>query len=118
MAEETKLTSETRPDGLMVVTFEGDLDSMGTHTIEDGFAKIVKDRNSRVLVDLSGVNFISSAGMAMLLVRGKMLRQGGGNMFLAGPNTRVTEVLAMAGFNELFDIYESQDAALESLEAG
>lgn len=116
MNDSTQITNEERPSGVTVVTINGDLDSLGTHTVEPEFSRAIRDRNSRILVDLTAVSFISSAGMAMLLVKGKMLRQGGGAMVLSGANERVIEVLSMAGFNELFDIYATRDEALAALE--
>lgn len=113
---ETSLSIERRPSGVLLMSVEGDLDSLGTHHVEPEFSAAIPDRNSRVVVDLAGVSFISSAGMAMLLVKGKMLRQGGGTLVIANANERVVEVLGMAGFNELFDIYASTDEALSALE--
>jgi anti-anti-sigma factor len=52
----------------------------------------------------------------MLLVRGKKIRQRGGSLLLAGASTRVLEVLSLAGFHELFNIYPTVDEAVASLE--
>jgi anti-anti-sigma factor len=117
MKNPTTLTIEDRPGNLKIIHIHGDLDSMGTHMVEDAFSAAITDRTGQVIVDLSHVNFISSAGMAMLLVKGKMLRQGGGNLFLAAASTRVLEVLALAGFQELFDVYPTLERALAALES-
>jgi anti-anti-sigma regulatory factor len=52
----------------------------------------------------------------MVLVKGKILRRGGGTLAIAGSSKRIHEVLAMAGFQELFDIYATADEALAALE--
>lgn len=114
--EPTTITVEDRPTGLKVVHFHGDLDSLGTQIVQDSFSVAITDRGCRVIVDLTGTSFISSAGMAMLLVKGKMLRQGGGDFFLVAANERVHEVLALAGFHELFSIYPTLDEALAAVE--
>lgn len=116
MNEPTTLTVEDRPSGLKVLYIHGDLDSMGTQMIQDAFSAAITDRNAHILVDLSDTKFISSAGMAMLLVKGKMLRQWGGNFYIAATGARVYEVLALAGFHELFSVYRSLDEALAALE--
>lgn len=115
MNEPTTLSTEEHAGGLKVIRFSGDLDSMGTHMVENRFKSALGQQDQRVVVDMSQVGFISSAGMAMLLVRGKRLRQHGGQLLIAGANTRVLEVLSLAGFNELFDVYATLDEALESL---
>ncbi|NDJ54692.1 MAG: STAS domain-containing protein [Chloroflexi bacterium] len=117
MNETTFMSVDDRPSGIKVITIAGDLDSMGTQTIQDSFAHAVPDRRSSVVVDLNQVDFISSAGMAMLLVKGKMLRQGGGDFFIAGVNDRVFEVLSLAGFQDLFNIYPTLEEALKALES-
>lgn len=114
MNEPTTLSTEKYAGGLKVIRFSGDLDSMGTHMVENRFEIAVGQQNGHIIVDMSQVGFISSAGMAMLLVRGKRLRQNGGQLMIAGANTRVLEVLSLAGFNELFDVYSTLDDALES----
>lgn len=116
MQDKTSLTIDSRPDGVTIVHMVGDLDSMGTHMIQKTFETALLERGLQVIVDLSEVEFISSAGMAMLLVRGKSLRQGGGRLAIASANQRVMEVLTLAGFHELFEVYPTVDAALEKLE--
>lgn len=117
MNEPTTLTTEERPSGIKVIHFHGDLDSMGTRMVEDSFSSAINDRNSRVIIELGDVNFISSAGLAMLLVRGKMLREGGGNLNIASASERVHEVLMLAGFHDLFGIYPTLEEALSAVES-
>lgn len=115
MNEPTTLTTEDRPGGVRIVRFQGDLDSMGTRMIEDAFATALGDRSRQVIVELGGVSFISSAGLAMLLVRGKMLREGGGKLIISSASKRVHEVLTLAGFQDLFSIYSTLDEALQAV---
>lgn len=116
MNEPTTLTTEERPSGVKIIRIHGDLDSMGTHMVEKHFETALDGPARRVVVDMDGVNFISSAGMAMLLVKGKNLRQQNGQLVIANASERVREVLSLAGFNELFDIYPTVDAAVNALE--
>jgi anti-anti-sigma factor len=116
MNETTTLSTEERPSGIKVIRFHGDLDSMGTRMVEEAFSKAIVDRSSHIIVDLGEVAFVSSAGLAMLLVKGKMLRKGGGNLAIASASNRVHEVLMLAGFQDLFSIYPTLDEALSSLE--
>lgn len=113
----TTLTIEERSGGLMVARFVGDLDSAGTRTIQDAFTAMLASPGTHVVVDLSRVSFMSSAGVAMLLVKGKQLRQAGGRLCIAAPTPRVAEVLALAGLHELFDIYPTLESACTALEA-
>lgn len=116
MNEPTTLTTEVRPSGLKIVHIDGDLDSMGTHMVERKFDAALDGDSKRIIVDMDAVSFISSAGMAMLLVRGKRLRQQDGQLVIANASSRVLEVLALAGFNELFSVYPTIEDAVEALE--
>jgi anti-sigma B factor antagonist len=116
MNEPTTLTVKDRPSGLRVIHIHGDLDSMGSRMIEGSFSDAIDDRSMRVIVEVGEVTFISSAGLAMLLVKGKALREGGGNLSIASASDRVHEVLMLAGFQDLFGIYPTLDEALAALE--
>jgi anti-sigma B factor antagonist len=116
MYPQTTLETENRASGIKVIHIQGDLDSMGTHKIGAVLTSAIESHRGDVIVNLRQVGFISSAGMAMLLVKGKMLRSGGGRLVIAAPTQRVLEVLSLAGFHELFEVYATLDDALAALE--
>ncbi len=115
--ERTTLTSKDVSNKLRIVQFHGDLDSVGTRMIDEQFTAATGDRTGHLIVDLADVQFISSAGLAMLLVKGKMLSRSGGKLSVAGASKRVAEVLSMAGFHELFEIYPTVEAAVAARES-
>ncbi len=115
MSEATTLSVEEHPNGVKVIHIRGDLDSLGARTIEEPLAAALPPAPLRVLVDLSRVRFISSAGLALLLVQAKALRRHGGSMSLAAPTVHVMEVLSLAGFHELLDIYPTLEEGLAAL---
>ncbi len=116
MNQPTTLSIEERPSHLKIIRIQGDLDTVGVKMVEEAFTKATDERSEKALVDLTQVSFISSAGLAMLLVKGKVLRRGGGRLAIAGATKRVQEVLSMAGFNELFDMYPTPADAVTALE--
>jgi len=110
--EPTTISLEDRTEKLRIVHFHGDLDSVGVRMVDEPFTAATGDRTGHLIVNLADVQFISSAGLAMLLVKGKMLNRSGGRLSVAGASKRVLEVLAMAGFEELFDIFATVDDAI------
>lgn len=116
MNQPTTLTVEDRGRNIRVVHFHGDLDSVGVRMVEDAFATAVSGRDQRAVIDLSNVTFISTSGLAMILLKGKTLRRSGGSMVIAGASKRIQEVLSMAGFQELFDMYATPGDAVAALE--
>jgi anti-anti-sigma factor len=110
------LTHEVRDSGVIVIAIEGTLDALGAQEIDEDFTQAITQRAARVVIDLSEVDYMSSSGLAMLLVRGRALRESGGDLAVAAPSPRVVEVFAMAGFHEVFGIYDTVGEALASLE--
>lgn len=69
-----------------------------------------------LVVDLSQCTYLSSSGLRVLLVVAKELRDRGGNVLLCSPQANVTRVLRIAGFTEIFPLFETREAALNALE--
>lgn len=87
--------------------------------VEAGFTELLVDQNLRfIVVELSEVRFISSAGLRILLSEEKALNQRGGFLVITDPSPAVLEVLEMAGLFELFQSAESVDDALALIAGG
>lgn len=73
------------------------------------------DKGSRnLVVDLAGVEYMSSAGLRELVSALKRVKSHGGDVRIAAPSDRVSEVLALAGLDAIFDVYGDQVAAVGS----
>lgn len=57
-----------------------------------------------VTLDLSGVEYISSAGLGVLLKTQKRLMGGGGKLRLSGVNAHLRDIFVYSGFDQLFEI--------------
>lgn len=66
-------------------------------------------------MDLSGVEYISSAGLRSLLVLGKRIKAKGGTLLLVGLQGMVKEVFDISGFAALFPVHASHEEALEAI---
>ena len=67
------------------------------------------------LIDLSGVDYISSAGLRVLLVLAKKVQQQKGKVALGGLVANVREVFAVSGFDSIFAIEPDTDAAIAAV---
>lgn len=105
-------------DTALILCPEGRID----HTHADAF-KLALDphlsactRDGTMLVlDLSGVTFISSIGLRALMIAIKQVKAQGGRMVLAELTPMVLEVFKISRFDLLFDIYPDRAAALAAL---
>jgi anti-anti-sigma factor len=100
-----------------LVSIVGRLDKHGAQTIEPGFAALTAYRGWRAIIDLSGVPFLSSYGLRMLLSNGKVLQRNGGEMHLAGASKSVREVLRLTGFEDILPTHDDLEMAVKALKS-
>ena len=67
-----------------------------------------------MILELSGVQFMSSAGLRGLVSSLKACKSGGGALVLADPSSRVVEVMQLAGLTSLFALFDNVTAAVGS----
>lgn len=79
----------------------GALDSGSSPELERLLTDALKDGTTRLIFDFSRLDYISSAGLRVVLLAGKRLR-GSGKVALAGMNDMVRDVFSMSGFLTLF----------------
>lgn len=106
---ELNITSREHP-GHSIVTASGEIDLYTAPALQAEFTAIAS--GSRVIVDLSGVEFCDSTGMNVLLSAMKRSREGGGSFELAGPRPAVRKVLQVTGLDEVFVVHDSVHTAV------
>ncbi len=98
---------------VVVVSIEGDLDAQSGTELTLFFTDQMA--NSKNLVaDFSKVEFISSAGLRVLLATVKDTRQQGGDLRLAATQDNVKKVLTISGFTRILKIFPDVDNAITS----
>ena len=105
-----------RADDLVTVAaLIGRLDLHGEHEITKAFKKDVIDRGKPVVIELSGVVFMSSVGIEMLILAAKELEEKGVRMVIAAPMNMVEKILRRTGVEEIIPIAPDTEAALSLL---
>lgn len=74
---------------------------------------LVEAGNSRIVVDLSGTEFIDSSGLGALISGLKAARQAGGDLRIAAPTRQVSTVLDLTNLNRVLRSHESADGAFD-----
>lgn len=95
--------------GLIRAAVAGRLDAAGVESAQDDFQAQVVDPGLPAMVDLSGVEFMASMGIAMLVRAAKRLDKAGAVLVLHSAPPMVAEVMAMAGLDRLVSV--APDAA-------
>jgi len=105
------MTQETVDGNLIRIALDGRLDLQGTQQVEQQFSYRTTTAPGRFAVDLSGVTFIASIGIRMLLTAARAQAQRGGKMVLISPAGMSRKVLETAGVDQLVPIVPDLDAA-------
>ena len=97
-----------------VVSVTGRIDSATARDFETELNDHTSKGKNNIVLDLGAVDFISSAGLRVLVTTRKAVRSAGGNLVLANSSERVKETLEIAGLDVLFDEFEDREAAVAS----
>ena len=97
-----------------LITVTGRIDSSNASELEDAFSNFADDGRYQLVVDLSGIEYMSSAGLRALVAALRENKKHGGDLRIANPSERMTEVLDLAGLNTVFSVYEDSTSAVGS----
>ena len=97
---------------MLVATLTGRLDIAGAAEIETAFGEAAREARV-VVVDLSGVSFLASIGIRLLLANAKALSRRDGHMILYGCDVQVEKVLRSTGVDQLIAIVATREDALK-----
>ncbi len=105
-------------DGIWVVMPSGRLDSNAARLLEATLNTQFDESRTRLIIDMSGVVYISSSGLKVLVAAWRKAQKLGGGLLLAGVSVRVREILEISGFDALFTITSSVDEAIANIKSG
>ena len=106
---EIKVTQEKQ---LAIVAITGSVDSLTSGEVTRSLSQQIEAGKKRVIVDLSQVDFLGSAGLRVILAGLKESRQQGGDLSLAGAQPGVEKILKMSGFTNILKAYATVKEAI------
>ena len=104
--------SESKQHDVVIVRVKGRLDASNAGVLEDKLLALIGAGTQRLVVDCEPLEYISSAGLRVLLVAAKRLRGADGEIGLAALREPIKEVFDIAGFSSIFRVHDSVDAAV------
>ncbi|MFN0097044.1 MAG: STAS domain-containing protein [Gemmatimonadaceae bacterium] len=103
----------TRAHGdVLIAAISGSLDSMTSPHAQKALDALVAQGAKKVAVDCASLDYISSAGLRVLLGLAKQLGAKGGALRTFGLNHTVKEVFEISGFSTIFRVFPSESDAL------
>jgi len=97
-----------------VISVSGRVDSTTAPEFENALKGALDSGRHHIVLDLSDVDYMSSAGLRAMVSALKSARHHNGDLRLANPSPRVAEVLQLAGLTTIFEVFPSQVDAVGS----
>ena len=97
-----------------VVQPKGPVDSVTAPELEAALGRLTHAGKHNLVLDFSQVEYLSSAGLRVLVATLKAARQSGGELCLACPSPRIVDALRLVGVDALLTAYDSREAAIGS----
>jgi anti-sigma B factor antagonist/stage II sporulation protein AA (anti-sigma F factor antagonist) len=109
---------EEKSGEVLILRLKGRLDALSTPDAEKKVFAYINHGQHKLLLDFSGVDYISSAGMRMLLATTKKLKILSGQLVLCSITTNVMDVFKISGFDHVLELSKSEEEALRRLGTG
>ena len=100
------------PDSPRVLPLKGEIDLHVSPGVESSLVSMIAKHPEHIVVDLSGVTFIDSSGLAVLIKAMQDVKEYGGKFALAGINNNVRSIFEMARLDQVFLIDPRDDELL------
>jgi len=100
---------------VVVLALQGRLDTLAAPALDAEVERSLQAGEKLFLLDLSGLEYISSAGLRSLLMLAKRLDACAGKLVLCGLEEMISEVFQVAGFESLFNIHRDRETGLADL---
>ncbi|MFA5116465.1 MAG: STAS domain-containing protein [Candidatus Omnitrophota bacterium] len=104
--------STIQRDGVTVIGLPCNLDGTTSNEAQEKIMPLLV-KECCVVLDLGQCDYISSAGLRVLLMMAKSLGASGGKLGLCGVSSEIRDIMDMTGFLDFFKIYDTVDGAVE-----
>ena len=102
-------------DGIVIIEPRGRIDSNTAKSFEEVILAAIVPQAPAMVVDCTQLEYVSSAGLRVLLMAAKRIKAAKGRLALCGLKPHVQEVFDVSGFSTIFAIQAGRDAALATV---
>lgn len=106
-------TAFTTINNCLVVVPKTRLDTNSSPEVTEHLTEKIEGGEHKVIFDFSETDYVSSAGLRVILVVAKLLKPAGGKMALCNANDQLLEVLEISGFHTVVKYFDNLEAATE-----
>lgn len=98
----------------IMVSIEGRIIYETEKDFKETISGLLKNDKNRIVLDCSGLSYINSAGLGVLINLLKSSKAQGGDIRLAGLNPDIRELFEITNLNHIFSIFKTSDEAVKS----
>ena len=102
-------------NGIAILILKGDLvGEPETSELREKIHSLISDKMKKVVMDLSGLNYVNSSGLGTLIATLTTVRNAGGDLRLARVGEKVANLFTITQLVKVFETYETVDRAVAS----
>jgi len=102
-------------NGILIIKIDGRLDAATSPSADETIKKTMEQDSNRLLFDLSGLEYLSSGGLRVILSAAKEIKRRNGKVALCCLNQYVDEIFEVSGFKSMITIKDTIEAGLKDL---
>lgn len=106
----------TKENRIVIVAVEGEVDAETSPQLRERFDKLLAEGEHSYVIDMAGVEFMDSSGLAALVRLFKRVRIGEGDVRLCEVRPEILKIFELTRLNRVFDIFETRAEAVESFQ--
>ncbi len=107
--------AEERRSEVVVLKPDGSLDSTDSPELEAAVLRVIEKGETRLVIDLSTVSYITSRGLRVFLLGTKKMAAAGGQFAVCSLQEFARKVFEAVGFQEVVTVFDTATQAVESL---
>ena len=106
--------SETKQGNVTIMKAQGKLDAASSPDLDKRLSSLVESGTNQIVLDLAGLEYVSSAGLRVFLSAAKRLKQARGKLALANLSAQVQQIFDIAGFESILPVFKTVNEAVEA----
>jgi anti-sigma B factor antagonist len=107
--------NKTDENGVVILSVDGNLDGEGTQALENEVVAQLENGTTKLLFDFSGLDYINSSGLRVLVLAYQRLKKKSGTVAICGIKDYIQEVFEVSGYDKIFPLYPSKGEALAGM---
>ena len=106
---------ESKESGITILAVDGNLDADGTQAMEEKVVGLLENGETCLLFDFSGLDYINSSGLRVLVLAYQRLKKASGKVAICGIKDYIQEVFEVSGYDKIFPLYGSKEDAIAGM---